>query len=126
MTPAPVLVAPSSPELDAHDVVADQPEIGGFLQCLRLDVGRDFWNFGERDDFAITDAAARFCMNDDARLRGELGQWYAPMPGDVIEEHGAHLRAKGAERRKVALHAEAVGREHDAKNGGIAGDLGDW
>src|ERR1700739_3944856 len=45
--------------------------------------------------------------------------------GDVIEEHGAHLRAKGAERRKVALHAEAVGREHDVPKAGIAVDLVD-
>ena len=60
-------------QLDAHDVVADQPEVAGFLQCLRLDVGRDGWNLGKRDDFTIADAPARFCMNDDARFRAQFG-----------------------------------------------------
>jgi len=43
-----------------------------------------------------------FCLNDDARLGGEFGTRHLPMGGDVIEEHGAHLRAKGAQDREEA------------------------
>src|SRR5882757_6782446 len=59
-------------QLDAHHILADEPELGGLLQVLGLDLRWLGGNLSKGGDLAVGQAAARFRMHHHARLSRQL------------------------------------------------------
>ena len=101
-------------QLDAHHVLADQPEVGRLLELLGLDLRRLRRHFGEGGDFAVAQACGRI-----SRAPPRSARWSVPRPGRplarrIVEQHAAHLRAERPQRRVVARHRVGAGRVHHA------------
>ena len=114
-------------QFDPHHVLADQAEVGGLLELLRLDLRRLGRHLGEGSDVAIAQLASGFRVHHHARFGGQFLDRNAPLPRRIVEQHAAHLRAHGPQRPIIARHRIGTGGVLHTAEAWIAVDfLVDW
>ena len=110
-------------QLNAHDVLADQPELARLLEIIGGDLRRHYCrDHHKARNLAVSDPPARFGVNDDVRFVVQLGDRNTPVARRIVEQHAAHLGAELAHRLEVAGDAYAGGGVHHMHETWVAVD----
>ena len=86
----------------ARHILADEAEIGDWLELFRLDFRQLLRRFGAGGNLAVGEFASAARMNDRVRLGGQLACRHIEARGGRVDQHLARLRARRARRHPIS------------------------
>src|SRR4029077_4761092 len=107
-------------QLDAHHILADETEVGSFLELIGLDLRRLGWHLSDSRNVAIAHLAARLSVHDHAWLGGQFFDRNAPLARRIVKQNASHLSADHSQWPVIARHSIRAGRVHHAAEARIA------